>query len=884
MPSKALPGDHADEADSALPAMRGVLPPALWSTIHRLSRSGATTPRPNPPADAGDDEGGGQDVMVKTVELVPLARLVTGQWGTLTSVQRRVYERPLAEAIGPQVGRAAFRRSLPILRENPSKPAEITQGSWVDVPFFERMRMLRRELLEIERAAGARYDRVQGPRGGVRAWVDTLRQLRGDVEWVLSQEARAEAGKARVVERDGAGPDAPVRSVMGINPEISQRSAMARVLGAARPPREYAIPEGGIPAAERRPWMIISAKGNSKLPFASYSTLPMASCPGAGSCRVEVVEQPGRGLVADGYCYSFTAWRYPSAFARQWRNALAEFVDREFAIYAGMRRAGAGGESPRPSELEERVALAYAGRGVRTWHVLCRQIVERDLSRNIRPASEGGRPAFVRLYVDGDINSEDNIFEWMVFCAELQRTRLTDRSGKVLHPGVQVYGYSKCWDQFLMLDRRRVEDIVPGGWGVVGSFVSAQRADVGDPYGGASFAWPSNYTLNMSGDSAWNVAQPERERPEGATALERRRRITVAMARLPISRGYFTSVNLRASIAPLAEQFANGAMAKIPTPPADGIPFPFNEARMRAILDINARMDVAGVKTLPTYEAREKALRKGFRELVEKYNLGDFARAPRKIALKDKATGKAKTEEKRIAELGEIALHNLYQAWFHSLYVRGADPAMKSLYASPETPGGRPMTFASIVLRELARDAAAAGTIPLSPSVYVEQERQDRMSAALAKILAKMDRRRVARAARRAVDDSPTTLADAILFADGEAAKLSERLRAPGALDTRLREAGLTKAHRDAFLRRFTPEEFSRTFGKIDAYQKKALSVALHEVLWTFNLGGSCPLVCGNCFDTPVPPVPGTEDYLYARHRCASRDSFRGATIHIGRH
>ncbi len=874
--------------------MRGILPPALWSTIRRLSSDAGTAPRPNPSSD--DEDDGDEDSTITAADTIPLARLVTGQWGTLGSVQRRVYEVPLAEAIGPQVGRAAFRRSLPILRDNPSAGGEIGQGNWVDVPFFERMKMLRRELLETEQRASRRYDQVQRGRKGPRAWVDTLRQLRGDVEWVLAQQARAEAGKARVVERDGDGPQAPVRSVMGVNPEIAQRTAMARVLGPARAPRGYAVPEGGVPVEERRPWMIISAKGNSKLPFASYSTLPMASCPGAGACAVKLTREyeseaarkakdtKRSRLVKDGYCYSFTAWRYPNAFARQWRNALAEFTDREFAIYEGMRRRGIGGESPRPTELEERVTLAYAGRGVRSWYVLCRQIVERDLARNIRPASEGGRPAFVRLYVDGDINSEDNIFEWMIFCAELQRTRLVDAKGKVLHPGVQVYGYSKCWDQFLMLDRRRVSDLVPGGWESVGSFVSAQRADVGDPYGGASFAWPSNYTLNMSGDSAWNVGEVERDRPEGATALERRRRITVAMARLPVSRGYFTSVNLRASIAPLAAQFANGAIAKIPTPPTDGIPFPFNEARMRAILDINARMDVSGVKDLPTYEAAEQALRAAFAELVEKYSLGEFARKPRKIGPVEKATGKVKSKEKRIAELGEVMLHNLYQAWFHSLYVRGADPSMKALYASSEAPGARPMTFASIVLRELARDAAAVGSVPLSPSVYIEKERQDRMKAALAKALAKMDRKRVARAARREVDESTTTLAGAILFADAEAEKISERLRAPGALDARLREAGLTKAQRDAFSRRFTPEEFARTFGKIDAYQKKALSVALHEVLWTFNLGGSCPLVCGNCFDTPVPPLPGTEDYLYARHRCASRDSFRGATIHIGRH
>ena len=105
---------------------------------------------------------------------------------------------------------------------------------------------------------------------------------------------------------------------------------------------------------QRKPWGAISAKGNQKLPFASYSTLPMSSCPSAGGCKVELDADGGK----DGYCYSFTAWRYPDAFARQFRNCLAEFTDREFAIIAG------GGEGTRPLDLEDRVDAALRGRGV----------------------------------------------------------------------------------------------------------------------------------------------------------------------------------------------------------------------------------------------------------------------------------------------------------------------------------------------------------------------------------------------------------------------------------------------------------------------------------------------------------------------------------------
>jgi hypothetical protein len=53
---------------------------------------------------------------------------------------------------------------------------------------------------------------------------------------------------------------------------------------------------------------IIKADGNSKLPFYAFSSLPGVTCPGAGECLK--------------FCYSFRAWRYPDAFARQVQNAF----------------------------------------------------------------------------------------------------------------------------------------------------------------------------------------------------------------------------------------------------------------------------------------------------------------------------------------------------------------------------------------------------------------------------------------------------------------------------------------------------------------------------------------------------------------------------------
>lgn len=70
--------------------------------------------------------------------------------------------------------------------------------------------------------------------------------------------------------------------------------------------REFRKLAGGL--AIKRPSHRIFVRGNSKLPFWSFSTLPQYTCPGAGACLK--------------YCYSFTSWRYPAAVARQIQNTL----------------------------------------------------------------------------------------------------------------------------------------------------------------------------------------------------------------------------------------------------------------------------------------------------------------------------------------------------------------------------------------------------------------------------------------------------------------------------------------------------------------------------------------------------------------------------------
>lgn len=61
--------------------------------------------------------------------------------------------------------------------------------------------------------------------------------------------------------------------------------------------------------ATGQPLFRIIAKGNGKLPFLAFSSLPgKGFCPGAGDCLT--------------FCYSFRAWRYPAAFCRQAQNAV----------------------------------------------------------------------------------------------------------------------------------------------------------------------------------------------------------------------------------------------------------------------------------------------------------------------------------------------------------------------------------------------------------------------------------------------------------------------------------------------------------------------------------------------------------------------------------
>ena len=119
---------------------------------------------------------------------------------------------------------------------------------------------------------------------------------------------------------------------------------------------------------------VFALGGNSKLPFVAFSSLPGVTCPGAGECL--------------NFCYSYRAWRYPAAFARQCQNAY-------------MLR-------------------------------FCRDSLRAEF-RSIAETRPDGSD--FRLYVDGDFSSVADVDFWMETLRQ--------------NPTARAYGYSKSFAQLL---------------------------------------------------------------------------------------------------------------------------------------------------------------------------------------------------------------------------------------------------------------------------------------------------------------------------------------------------------------------------------------------------------------------------------------------------
>lgn len=81
------------------------------------------------------------------------------------------------------------------------------------------------------------------------------------------------------------------------------------------------------------PHSIFAMEGNVKLPFVSFSTLPIVTCPGAGACA-GITKRDGAPNLRKAFCYSLRAWRYPAAFLRQCMNTLLLRFNRRAIIDA----------------------------------------------------------------------------------------------------------------------------------------------------------------------------------------------------------------------------------------------------------------------------------------------------------------------------------------------------------------------------------------------------------------------------------------------------------------------------------------------------------------------------------------------------------------------
>jgi hypothetical protein len=150
---------------------------------------------------------------------------------------------------------------------------------------------------------------------------------------------------------------------------------------------------------EFTPPFTIFTEGSSKLPFFQWSTVPGATCPGAGRCWTKDPEERGNGKKAPkggprGYCYSLSGWRNVVPYLRQLQNTIMLRLPSKATV----------------------------------------------INRALKEVQKKEPKAVVRLYVDGDFDSLDTLEFWMHICER--------------YPQMRFYGYSKSWDIFLAWDKK----------------------------------------------------------------------------------------------------------------------------------------------------------------------------------------------------------------------------------------------------------------------------------------------------------------------------------------------------------------------------------------------------------------------------------------------
>jgi hypothetical protein len=111
---------------------------------------------------------------------------------------------------------------------------------------------------------------------------------------VMEAKSLKQAGKIILEEADTLEPTKPVPNKRKKNKPLGWKEYFERV---------------GTALIDGRAGMnIFFDKGNTKLPFATFSVLPFVTCPGMGPCQ--------------DFCYSVRAWRHSGGFCRQLQNTL----------------------------------------------------------------------------------------------------------------------------------------------------------------------------------------------------------------------------------------------------------------------------------------------------------------------------------------------------------------------------------------------------------------------------------------------------------------------------------------------------------------------------------------------------------------------------------